>query len=170
MPWSRYFSTLRRDVFRASWAVMFVIELSYKVDLAEIDAHMAAHVKFLKKYYAAGNFLVSGRKIPRNGGIILAVGENRRQIEAIIEEDPSTRSVSPTFGSSSSAPASGQTTFRNASTAISACAVEQRQVYPLLFCDRTGTETRGLGSSVRSPAADCAVRSFSVRSSRPVFG
>jgi uncharacterized protein YciI len=67
---------------------MFVIELSYKVDLAEIDAHMAAHVKFLKKYYAAGNFLVSGRKIPRNGGIILAVGENRRQIEAIIEEDP----------------------------------------------------------------------------------
>ena len=67
---------------------MFVIELSYKVDLAEIDAHMTAHVKFLKKYYAAGNFLVSGRKIPRDGGIILAVGKNRRQVEAIIEEDP----------------------------------------------------------------------------------
>jgi uncharacterized protein YciI len=67
---------------------MFVIELTYKADLADIDARMAAHVKFLKKYYAAGNFLVSGRKIPRDGGIILAVGENRRQIEAIIEEDP----------------------------------------------------------------------------------
>ena len=67
---------------------MFVIELTYKADLAEIDAHMAAHVIFLKKYYAAGNFLVSGRKVPRDGGIILAVGKNRRQIEAIIEEDP----------------------------------------------------------------------------------
>lgn len=67
---------------------MFVIELTYKADLAEIDAHMAAHVVFLKKYYAAGNFLVSGRKIPRNGGIILAVGKSRRQIEAIVEEDP----------------------------------------------------------------------------------
>jgi uncharacterized protein YciI len=67
---------------------MFVIELTYKADLAEIDAHMAAHVIFLKKYYAAGNFLVSGRKIPRDGGIILAVGKNRRLIEAIIEEDP----------------------------------------------------------------------------------
>jgi uncharacterized protein YciI len=67
---------------------MFVIELIYKADLAEIDAHMAAHVKFLKKYYAAGNFLVSGRKIPRDGGVILAVGTNRRQIEAIAEEDP----------------------------------------------------------------------------------
>lgn len=67
---------------------MFVIELIYKADLAEIDAHMAAHVKFLKKYYAAGNFLVSGRKIPRDGGIILAVGESRARIEAIVREDP----------------------------------------------------------------------------------
>ena len=67
---------------------MFIIELIYKADLAEIDAHMAAHVRFLKKYYAAGNFLVSGRKKPRDGGIILAVGQNRRQIEAIVKEDP----------------------------------------------------------------------------------
>ena len=67
---------------------MFVIELTYKAHLAEIDAHMASHVIFLKKYYASGNFLVSGRKIPRDGGIILAVGKSRRQIEAIVEEDP----------------------------------------------------------------------------------
>jgi len=67
---------------------MFIIELTYKADLVEIDAHMSAHVVFLKKYYASGNFLVSGRKIPRDGGIILAVGTSRRQIEAIVEEDP----------------------------------------------------------------------------------
>jgi len=67
---------------------MFVIELIYKASLADIDAAMAAHVKFLKKYYAAGHFLVSGRKIPRDGGVILAVGESREQIEAIIREDP----------------------------------------------------------------------------------
>jgi len=67
---------------------MFVIELIYKADLAEIDAHMAAHVAFLKKYYASGNFLVSGRKIPRDGGIILAVGTSRQQIRTIVEEDP----------------------------------------------------------------------------------
>ena len=67
---------------------MFVIELVYKVDLAEIDAHMVAHVNFLKKYYASGNFLLSGRKVPRDGGIIVAVGKSRQQIQAIIEEDP----------------------------------------------------------------------------------
>jgi uncharacterized protein YciI len=67
---------------------MFVIELVYKATLAEIDAHMAAHVSFLKKYYAAGHFLVSGRKIPRDGGIIVAVAKSREQIEAIVREDP----------------------------------------------------------------------------------
>jgi len=67
---------------------MFVIELGYKAHLEEIDAHMAAHVRFLKKYYASGNFLVSGRKIPRDGGIILAVAKSREEIEAIVREDP----------------------------------------------------------------------------------
>jgi uncharacterized protein YciI len=67
---------------------MFVIELTYKAELAKIDASMTAHVKFLKKYYAAGNFLISGRQVPRMGGIILAVGESREQIEAIVREDP----------------------------------------------------------------------------------
>jgi uncharacterized protein YciI len=67
---------------------MFIIELTYKADLAQIDAHMKAHVAFLKKYYASGHFVVSGRKIPRDGGIIVAVGGNREEIEAIIEQDP----------------------------------------------------------------------------------
>ena len=67
---------------------MFVIELHYKADLGKIDEHMAAHVKFLKKYYDSGNFLVSGRKIPRDGGIILAVGKSRSDIEAMVREDP----------------------------------------------------------------------------------
>ena len=67
---------------------MFVIELVYKADLSVIDAHMAAHVKFLTKYYKSGNFLVSGRKVPRDGGIILAIGKSRTEIEQIIKEDP----------------------------------------------------------------------------------
>ena len=67
---------------------MFVIELTYTADLAEIDAQMTAHVAFLRKYYAAGHFIVSGRQIPRTGGIILAVGKDRHQIEAIVQEDP----------------------------------------------------------------------------------
>lgn len=67
---------------------MFVIELIYTAPLSSIDAHMADHVAFLKTYYASGNFLVSGRKMPRDGGIIIAVADSREQIEAIVREDP----------------------------------------------------------------------------------
>jgi uncharacterized protein YciI len=67
---------------------MFVVELIYKADLAAIDAQMRAHMAFLKKHYAAGTFVVSGRKIPRDGGIIIAVAETRAEIEAIVNEDP----------------------------------------------------------------------------------
>lgn len=67
---------------------MFVVELKYTAPLAKIDAHMAAHVKFLNKYYASGHFLISGRKIPRDGGIIICVGDSRDEIETIVKEDP----------------------------------------------------------------------------------
>jgi uncharacterized protein YciI len=67
---------------------MFIIELTYTASLAEIDASMTAHVRFLKKHYAAGNFLVSGRKIPRDGGIIVAVGTSREAIETLMRDDP----------------------------------------------------------------------------------
>jgi uncharacterized protein YciI len=67
---------------------MFIVELTYKAPLTEIDAHMKAHVVFLKKHYAAGHFLVSGRQIPRKGGIIVAMAESREKIETIMREDP----------------------------------------------------------------------------------
>lgn len=67
---------------------MFIIELIYKAELAEIDANMRAHMAFLKREYQAGRFLLSGRKVPRDGGIIVAVGQSREQIEAIVRQDP----------------------------------------------------------------------------------
>ena len=67
---------------------MFLIELTYKAALTEIDRHKKAHVAFLNQHYAAGRFVVSGRKIPREGGIIVAIGGTREEIEALMREDP----------------------------------------------------------------------------------
>lgn len=67
---------------------MFVIELIYTAPLAKIDATMKAHMAFLNSHYASGRFLMSGRKVPRDGGIIIAVGDDRAEIEAIMREDP----------------------------------------------------------------------------------
>jgi uncharacterized protein YciI len=67
---------------------MFVIELIYTAPLDEIEAHMGAHVGDLRRQYAAGHFLMSGRKVPRDGGIIIAVGDDREAIETIVAQDP----------------------------------------------------------------------------------
>lgn len=67
---------------------MFVVELIYKAPLADIDAAMASHVAFLKAHYDAGHFLISGRKVPRDGGVIVAAGVEREQLDAIMRGDP----------------------------------------------------------------------------------
>ena len=67
---------------------MFVIELTYTAPLDKIDAHMRAHMRFLKTHYAAGRFLISGRKIPRDGGIIIATGGTREEMEVLARQDP----------------------------------------------------------------------------------
>jgi uncharacterized protein YciI len=66
---------------------MFIINLNYVVPLDQIDAHMTEHVKFLKKYYEKNIFVASGRKVPRTGGIILALASSKEEIEKIMNED-----------------------------------------------------------------------------------
>ena len=67
---------------------MFVVSLSYVRPLAEIEKFLQAHREFLERHYASGNFLLSGRKEPRTGGIILATAKTREEIENIILQDP----------------------------------------------------------------------------------
>lgn len=67
---------------------MFIINLNYIVPLEQLDAHMADHVKFLQKYYKQNVFVASGRKVPRTGGIILALASSKEEMEKIIMEDP----------------------------------------------------------------------------------
>ena len=67
---------------------MFIINLHYIVPLEQLDAHMTDHVKYLHKYYKQNVFVASGRKVPRTGGIILALADSREAVDAIIREDP----------------------------------------------------------------------------------
>jgi len=67
---------------------MFVISIEYKVELEKIDPLIDAHFAFLNKYYEKGLFVVSGRKEPRTGGIIIVKNENRSLVETVIKEDP----------------------------------------------------------------------------------
>jgi uncharacterized protein YciI len=67
---------------------VFVLDVTYTAPLESVDAVLPAHAAWLDEQFASGAFLVAGRKVPRDGGIILAVGEDREEIERLTATDP----------------------------------------------------------------------------------
>lgn len=67
---------------------MFIISLSYKKGIKEVEKFIAQHSKYLDKYYASKKFIFSGRKNPRTGGIILVRNVDKETLNSIIKEDP----------------------------------------------------------------------------------
>lgn len=67
---------------------MFIISLTYKTSLENVERYIHGHNLFLQKYYDSGQFIASGRKEPRTGGIIIANAQSMNEAEQIISEDP----------------------------------------------------------------------------------
>ncbi|MGL4742116.1 MAG: YciI family protein [Sarcina sp.] len=67
---------------------MFIVNLTYISKITEVEKYLSKHKDYLDKFYEKGNFLFSGRKDPRNGGIIICRAKNRSELEKIISEDP----------------------------------------------------------------------------------
>lgn len=67
---------------------MFIVSLTYIVDLEKIDKILPLHVEYLKKQYGRGNFIASGRKIPRTGGIILSKLDSLEKLQKVLNQDP----------------------------------------------------------------------------------
>jgi len=56
---------------------MFLLITTYLRPVEEVEPLMPGHMVWLDQHYEAGTFLLSGRKAPRTGGVILARAENR---------------------------------------------------------------------------------------------
>lgn len=67
---------------------MFIVNLTYILPLEEVEKHLTEHIAFLDQYYGSGNFVCSGRKNPRTGGVILCNAKNIEEVNEIIREDP----------------------------------------------------------------------------------
>ncbi|WP_372773844.1 YciI family protein [Mangrovibacterium sp.] len=67
---------------------MFLILIEYMVPFAEVEPHIPAHIEFVRKYYSEGRFLLTGKKIPRTGGVILANGNSKEELTELLKEDP----------------------------------------------------------------------------------
>jgi len=67
---------------------MFIVSLNYISSLEEIDKLVEEHIAYLNEQYSLGNFIVSGRKEPRTGGIILSAVSSKEKLESILKNDP----------------------------------------------------------------------------------
>ena len=67
---------------------MFIIQLTFKVPLVEVDKYVQSHRDFLDNYYKQGLLILSGPLKPRTGGIIIAAIKDRARVEAIFAQDP----------------------------------------------------------------------------------
>jgi uncharacterized protein YciI len=61
---------------------------TYKVPIEQVERVVPAHREFLDQGYGAEKLLVSGRRVPRTGGVIVARVRTREEVDALNHEDP----------------------------------------------------------------------------------
>ncbi|MGZ2371580.1 YciI family protein [Ancylomarina sp. YFZ004] len=67
---------------------MFIVHINYIVSLDIVEQYLTAHMNYLKRQYAQGNFIASGRRVPRLGAVILSNMESREALDQVLEQDP----------------------------------------------------------------------------------
>ncbi|EIZ78898.1 hypothetical protein WSK_2441 [Novosphingobium sp. Rr 2-17] len=66
----------------------FIVSLTYTAPIEAVDALLDEHVAWLRDNHAKGHLVGWGRKVPREGGILLAVGDDRKAVEELAARDP----------------------------------------------------------------------------------
>ena len=67
---------------------MFIVQLTYKTSLSEVDKYLQALREFLDYYFKQGLLLVSGPIKPRTGGILIALTKDKAYLESVLQKDP----------------------------------------------------------------------------------
>ena len=67
---------------------MFLVEVTYKKSISEVDRMLVAHRNYLESHYQRGNLIFSGPQNPRIGGMILTRFKNRAEVEDFTRLDP----------------------------------------------------------------------------------
>jgi len=67
---------------------MFLVILTYKKPIADIEKALSDHVLFLDNYYEREKIIFSGRRNPRTGGVILINSNDKEEVLDIIQQDP----------------------------------------------------------------------------------
>ena len=65
------------------------LELKFKDKFKRFGgSHIPDIIEYLKEQYEKGNFIASGRKVPRIGGVILSKLTSKKELEKVLVQDP----------------------------------------------------------------------------------
>jgi uncharacterized protein YciI len=67
---------------------MFVLLSRFQKPIEEVNRFLAAHSVWVQQHYESGHFLVSGRREPPVGGVIIARAESEQELRGILALDP----------------------------------------------------------------------------------
>jgi uncharacterized protein YciI len=67
---------------------LYLILLTYTAPEAEITAALEDHRAYLRRWYDAGKFLLSGPRVPATGGVIVARALSAEEAERYVADDP----------------------------------------------------------------------------------
>jgi uncharacterized protein YciI len=66
----------------------FVIEVTYKIPVEQLGDTIAEHRSFLQEGFDRGWLLLSGPKVPRTGGMVIARAPSQEDLEQFFTQDP----------------------------------------------------------------------------------
>jgi uncharacterized protein YciI len=67
---------------------MFVVISTYRNSIEEVLPLERAHIAWVTQGYASGRILVSGPRVPLNGGVIVVHGDDLADVEEFMSGDP----------------------------------------------------------------------------------
>jgi len=67
---------------------MFVLISRFQRPLDEVNRSLAPHSAWVQRHYESGRFLVSGRREPPLGGIIVARASSEQELRELLTTDP----------------------------------------------------------------------------------
>ena len=67
---------------------LFLVLIRYTRPPGELDRLRPAHREFLRRHYDAGRLIVSGPRVDRTGGVVLACGGSAGEVAAWFADDP----------------------------------------------------------------------------------
>lgn len=67
---------------------MFVVISSYRSSIQAVLPYERAHISWITEGYAAGRILVSGPRVPLNGGVLVVRGTDVAEVSAWMAGDP----------------------------------------------------------------------------------